>query len=182
MNNIEVPDLQGGLGDLLPADVLKVVNVLLEQLHRKDKDHQGGIVLNIYEKGSLHVDHVDTQNFYGDACTKTKTLPDPPCVGREKGDIDTSTLPAALCTEQAMVLWHKAQAAGWIDDNYQPLLSRTQAALLANYMADKLGINDKWKIFEAFWTRKYMSSDYNLALSQQQSLDFQEELKEIMEK
>ena len=180
--NEEVPDNLGGLGDLLPADVLKMVNELLEQLHRKDKDHQGGIVLNIYEKGSLHVDHVDTQNFYGDACTKTKTLPDPPCVGREKGDIDTSTLPASLCTEQAMALWRKAQAAGWIDDNYQPLLSRTQAALLANYMADKLGINDKWKIFEAFWNRKYMSSDYNLALNQQQSLDFQEELKKIMEK
>ena len=180
--NEEVPDFLGGHGDLLPADVLKKVNELLERVHRKDKDHQGGIVFNIYEKGSLHVDHVDTQNFYGDACPKTKTLPDPPCVGREKGDIDTPTLPASLCTEQAMVLWRKAQAAGWIDDNYQPLLSRTQAALLANYMADKLGINDKWKIFEAFWNRKYMSSDYNLALNQQQSLDFQEELKEIMEK
>ena len=180
--NEEVPDFLGGHGDLLPADVLKMVNELLEQLHRKDKDHQGGIVFNIYGKGSLHVDHVDTQNFYGDACTKTKTLPDPPCVEKEKGKEDTPTLPPSLCTEQAMALWRKAQAAGWIDDNYQPLLSRTQAALLANYMADKLGINDKWKIFEAFWNRKYMSSDYNLALNQQQSLDYQEELKEIMEK
>ena len=173
--NEEVPDFLGGHGDLLPADVLKMVNELLEQLHRKDKDHQGGIVLNIYEKGSLHVDHVDTQNFYGDACPK-------PQKEKEKGKEDTPTLPASLCTEQAMALWRKAQAAGWIDDNYQPLLSRTQAALLANYMADKLGINDKWKIFEAFWNRKYMSSDYNLALNQQQSLDYQEELKKIMEK
>ena len=39
--NEEVPDLLGGLGDMLPADVLKMVNELLEQLHRKDKDHQG---------------------------------------------------------------------------------------------------------------------------------------------
>ena len=175
--NEEVPDNLGGLGDLLPADVLKMVNELLEQLHRKDKDHQGGIVLNIYEKGSLHVDHVDTQNFYGDACPKPQKEKE-----KEKGKEDTPTLPPSLGTEQAMALWRKAQAAGWIDDNYQPLLSRTQAALLANYMADKLGINDKWKIFEAFWNRKYMSSDYNLALNQQQSLDFQEELKKIMEK
>jgi hypothetical protein len=83
----EVPESLGGLGDLLPADVLKMVNFfnepdeqsgtcsdsamarksrmkfneLLEQLHRKSKNHQGGIVLNIYEKGSLHVDHVDNQ-------------------------------------------------------------------------------------------------------------------------
>ena len=68
--NEEVPENLGGLGELLPADVLKMVNELLEQLHRKDKDHQGGIVFNIYEKGSLHVDHVDNQYFYGDKWIK----------------------------------------------------------------------------------------------------------------
>ena len=68
--NEEVPEFLGGLGDLLPADVLKMVNELLEQLHRKGKDHQGGIVLNIYEKGSLHVDHVDNQYLYGDKWVK----------------------------------------------------------------------------------------------------------------
>ena len=34
--NEEVPDFLGGHGDLLPADVLKMVNELLEQLHRKE--------------------------------------------------------------------------------------------------------------------------------------------------
>ena len=43
-HNEEVPDFLGGLGDMLPADVLKKVNELLEQLHRKDKDHQGSPV------------------------------------------------------------------------------------------------------------------------------------------
>ena len=154
-------------------EIVGLLNRLLEMLHQTDGNNQGSIVFNVYSSGSLHVDRVDTQNFYGDACPKPQ---------KEKGKEDTPTLPPSLCTEQAMALWRKAQAAGWIDDNYQPLLSRTQAALLANYMADKLGINDKWKIFEAFWNRKYMSSDYNLALNQQQSLDFQEELKKIMEK
>ena len=72
--NEEVPDSLGGLGDLLPADVLKMVNVLLEQLHQKEKDHQGSTVINIYEKGSLHVDfEKDTplsalfrDNFHGE--------------------------------------------------------------------------------------------------------------------
>jgi len=68
--NEEVPDSLGGLGDLLPADVLKMVNVLLEQLHQKEKDHQGSTVINIYEKGSLHVDHVDNQYIYGDKWIK----------------------------------------------------------------------------------------------------------------
>ena len=76
-----------------------------------------------------------------------------------------------------MALWKKAQAAGWVDANYQPLISRTQAALLADAMAERLGIKEKWKTFEALWNRKYMRSDYNLALTRKGSLDFQAELK-----
>ena len=68
--NEEVPEFLGGLGGMQPAEVLKMLNELLEQLHRKEKDHQGGIVFNIYEKGSLHVDHVDNQYLYGDKWVK----------------------------------------------------------------------------------------------------------------
>ena len=168
--NEEVPDFLGGHGDLLPADVLKMVNELLEQLHRKEKDHQGGIVLNIYEKGSLHVDHVDNQNFYGDKWAKPQ---------KEKGTYDASAMPASLCTEQAMALWRKAQQAGYVDANYQPLISRTQAALLADAMAERLGIKEKWKVFEGLWNRKNMRGDYTRAMNQQQSLSFQDKLKRL---
>ena len=168
--NEEVPDFLGGHGDLLPADVLKMVNELLEQLHRKDKDHQGGIVFNIYEKGSLHVDHVDNQNFYGDKWAKPQ---------KEKGTYDASAMPASLCSEQAMILWKKAQDAGYVDANYQPLISRTQAALLADAMAERLGIKEKWKVFEGLWNRKNMRGDYTRAMNQQQSLSFQDKLKRL---
>jgi hypothetical protein len=114
--------------------------------------------------------HVETQINVG------KTLPNPPCVGREK---EASNLPEALSTEAAMALWKKAQAAGWVDTNYQPLISRTQAALLADAMAERLGIKEKWKVFEGLWNRKYMRSDYNLALTRKGSLDFQDELKRL---
>ncbi|GEM_PF-2182993 len=160
-------------------EIVGLLNRLLEMLHQADGNNQGSIVFNVYSSGSLHVDHVDTQNFYGDACPKTKTLPDPPCVGREKGDIDTPTLPPLLRTDKAMVLWRKAQRAGYVDEHYQPLLSRTQAALLADAMAVRLGIKEKWKVFEGLWNRKYMRSDYNLALTQQQTYEFQDELKRL---
>ena len=78
-HNEEVPDFLGGLGDMLPADVLKKVNELLEQLHRKDKDHQGSPVF-IYAPGSQYV---DKQFNFGKPHTP-ETLPVPPCVGREK--------------------------------------------------------------------------------------------------
>ena len=73
----------------------------------------------------------------------------------------------------------KAQRAGYVDEHYQPLLSRTQAALLADAMAGQLNIKEKWKVFETLWNRKYMRSDYNLALTRNISLDFQDELKQL---
>ena len=78
-HNEEVPDFLGGLGDMLPADVLKKVNELLERVHRKDKDHQGSPVF-IYAPGSQYV---DKQFNFGKPHTP-ETLPVPPCVGREK--------------------------------------------------------------------------------------------------
>ena len=157
-------------------EIVGLLNRLLEMLHQADGNNQGSIVFNVYSSGSLHVDHVDTQNFYGDACPKPQKEKE-----KEKGKEDTPTLPAAVCTEQAMALWRKAQAAGWIDDNYQPLLSRTQAALLADAMAERLDIKEKWKVFEALWHRKYMYHDYYKAMEQQQSLDFQDTLKRLFE-
>ena len=90
-------------------------------------------------------------------------------------------LPKVLATDEAMVLWRKVQEAGYVDEHYQPLLSRTQAALLADAMAERLGIKEKWKVFEGLWHRKYMYHDYYRAMEQQQSLDFQDMLKRLFE-
>ena len=76
-----------------------------------------------------------------------------------------------------MELWRKAQQAGYVDDNFQPLISRTLSALMADYMAYMLGLKDKWKPFEILWDRRNMASDFALAYSQKQSLDFQVKLK-----
>ena len=61
-HNEEVPDFLGGLGDMLPADVLKVLNELLEQLHRKDKNHQGSHNTIVYvAPGAQYVGKVENQ-------------------------------------------------------------------------------------------------------------------------
>ena len=78
-----------------------------------------------------------------------------------------------------MLLWQSAMDKGWVDENYQPKLSRTLSALLAYEMAKRLGIKDKWKTFEKLWHRNNMHSDYNTALSQHQSLEFNEKLKKL---
>ena len=96
--------------------------------------------------------------------------------GREKG---ARVLPEPLATEKAMVLWEEAQEAGLVDENYLPLLSRTQSALLADAMAVRLGIREKWKVFETLWNRTKMYKDYYQALEQKQSLAFQDKLKQL---
>ena len=72
-------------------------------------------------------------------------------------------------------------AEGWICGwQFPPLISRTQSALLADAMAERLGIREKWKVFEALWNRKYMYRDYYQALGQQKTLLFQDELKKVL--
>ena len=51
------------------------------------------------------------------------------------------------------------QAAGWVDANYQPLISRTQAALLADAMVERLGIREKWKTSEMQQHRQLQNVD-----------------------
>lgn len=49
---------------------LEFINRLLERLHQADSNNKSSIVFNIYEKGSMHIDRVDKQNFYGDKWAK----------------------------------------------------------------------------------------------------------------
>ena len=97
-----------------------------------------------------------------------------------EGNIKGQELPEKLSSPEAMALWQRVQEAGYVDARYQPLISRTQAALLADAMAERLGIKEKWKVFEALWNRKNMYKDLYYALNQKQSLVFQDKLKAIL--
>ena len=150
-------------------EVLGLFNCLLEQLH------QAGISKIAYlvfvAPGAQYVNHIDTQIF-GERQQQKDTSPAAP--------VKDTPLSPELSTPKAMALWQKAQAKGYVDGNFQPLISRTQAALLADAMAERLGIRKKWKVFETLWNRKNMRSDYNIALRQHQSLDFQDSLKQLI--
>ena len=159
---------------------LELLNRLLEQLHRADYKVLGSIVLNIYKEGSQHVDKVENQY-------NTQTHPDPPKPHplspsptgegeRPRG----GELPEVLATDEAMALWEKVQAAGYIDDDFQPTVSRSQAAILADEMAGRLGIKEKWKVFETLWHRRNMYRDYYKALDLQQTLTFRDKLRRII--
>lgn len=77
-------------------------------------------------------------------------------------------------------LWQKLIEANLLDDNGQPTVSRPDAALMADMISVRLGISNKWKMFEKLWHRNNMRGDFNTALEQRKSLAFQEKLKNIL--
>ena len=148
-------------------EALGLLNRLLEQVHQAGIGKIENVVF--VAPGAQYVNHIDTQVF-GDRQQQDITSGKP---------VKDTLLPPELSTPKAMALWKKAQAVGYVDDNYQPLISRTQSALLADAMAEQLGICKKWKVFEAFWNRKNMYRDYYKALNLQQSLTFQDKIKQL---
>ena len=123
------------------------------------------------EKGAQYVNHIGSQVFNTDKSDVSAKDHSP--------TFEPPELPEPLATPEAMVLWQKAQQAGYVNEHFQPLLSRTLSAILAFEMAKRLDIKDKWKIFEAFWNRRNMYRDYYTSLNQNQSLEFREKLKAV---
>ena len=152
-------------------EALEFINRLLERLQQTGHTNQGNKIELVYVASGGQ--HVETQ-------INIETLPQPLPIGRG-GDTTQGerNLPEALSTEEAMALWEKVKKAGYVDDNFQPLISRTQSALLADAMAERLGIKEKWKVFEVLWNRKNMYRDYYKALNLQQSLTFQDKIKRL---
>ena len=147
------------------VEALGLFNRLLEQLHQAGINKIDNLVF--VAPGAQYVNHIDTQIF-----GERQQQDTPPAA-----PVKDTPLPPELSTPKAMALWQKAQAKGYVDANYQPLISRTQAALLADEMAKRLGIKDKWKVFEELWNRRNMYRDYHDALEQHQSLQFRDILK-----
>ena len=160
-------------------EALDFINRLLEQLHQADYTNHGSKIEVVYVASGGQ--HVDTQINIG-AYPQPQASPQPSPKGKGVDSAEAlKKLPDVLATDKAMELWEKAQAAGWIDGNYQPLISRTQAALLADAMAERLGIRKKWKVFEALWHRTKMYKDYYKAIDQKQYWSFQNKLKQILD-
>lgn len=96
----------------------------------------------------------------------------------DSGPQEECVVPKVLAESE---LWQKVKEAGLVDADGQPTVSRTEAALLANMLALRLGITNKWKVFERLWHRNNMRGDYNSALEQRKSLEIQERLKNILD-
>lgn len=164
-------------------EAIGLMNRLLERLHQADLKNFGSHLQIVYvASGGQHVEKQINLGAYHHPQASPQPSPQPSPKGKGVDSAEAlKKLPDVLATDKAMALWEKAQAAGWIDGNYQPLISRTQAALLADIMAERLGIRKKWKVFEALWHRTKMYKDYYKAIDQKQYWSFQNKLKQILD-
>jgi len=127
----------------------------------------------IYVQGS-YIDVHNNENVYLNVDKAEVDVED------QTSDEETSLLPEELATKQATKLLDAARKEGWLDEQYHPLLSRAKSAVLADHIAELLGIHQKWKVFESFWRRNNMRGDYNDALNQKQYSKFYEKMNKII--
>lgn len=70
--------------------------------------------------------------------------------------------PAALSTPAARALLQKVQAAGLLDEAFQPVGSNREAAIIADEISTKLGLSQQWAPFEELWgISNLRQSNYN---------------------
>lgn len=95
--------------------------------------------------------------------------------------LNTTILPDELATPEGRLLLEKARKAGYLDAHYQPKLSNTKSAMLADEIATRLKIRNRWKVFEQFWNRHDMYKDNYEGRNQKQSLSFLDEIRTVLD-
>ena len=114
----------------------------------------------IYEEGAIHHDHHKEMTinvsdkadiaalvraFMADDAEDAQEVP----AGEQDEVLE---FPEVLCTPEAKALHIELQQAGMVDTHWQPIaLSNAEKGTLAEYIADKLGLKSKWKLFGALW-------------------------------
>ena len=144
----------------------------------------------IYEDGATHNDHHKemTINVSGKtdiaALMRAFMADDADDAEVEPADEQDEVLelPEVLCTTDAKALLNKLQHADIVDANWQPIeLSNAEKGTLAEYIADKLGIKSKWKLFGALWKvdAETLRTAKARGLDQDKTWEFRNKLNEL---
>ena len=114
----------------------------------------------IYEDGATHNDHHKemTVNVSGktDIAALMKAFMAEDAEEAEEVSTDDATesivLPDILNTPDAKALFVRLHAAGIVDAGWQPVnLSNAEKGTLIEFIAEKLNIRNKWKLFGTLW-------------------------------
>ena len=105
-------------------------------------DHHKEMTINVSDKTDIAA---MVKAFMADDAQDAEEVP------ADKLD-EVLELPEVLCSSDAKALHTKLQQADMVDAHWQPVaLSNAEKGTLAEYIADKLSIKSKWKLFGALW-------------------------------
>lgn len=88
-------------------------------------------------------------------------------------------LPEKLRSPRAQELWRELYKAGYVDSKCITTRSRTESAIMAKEMADKLGLTRYWSEFSDLWQMTNLKSAYSKSHDTQSGWDFEEKIKDI---
>lgn len=91
-------------------------------------------------------------------------------------DIGFEQLPEKLRSPRAQELWRELYKAGYVDSKCITTRSRTESAIMAKEMADKLGLKRYWSDFSELWQMPNLKSAYSKCHDTQSGWDFEKKI------
>lgn len=89
-------------------------------------------------------------------------------------------LPDKLRSPRAQELWRELYKAGYVDSKCITNRSRTESAIMAKEMADKLGLTRYWSEFAELWQMSNLKSAYSKSHDTQSGWDFEKSVRTIL--
>jgi len=82
--------------------------------------------------------------------------------------------------ERAWELLKRAREGGLLDEAWRPLVSNTEAALLANTISSDVWGERRWRCFEKLWGKNQLQRDYQTAICMRKMDVIQRKILEIL--
>ena len=144
----------------------------------------------IYEEGATHNDHHKEMTINVSdkadiaALVKAFMADDAEEVEEVSADAIPKSLaiPEVLSTPEAKALHTKLHQENIVDSSWQPIeLSNAEKGTLVEYIADKLGIKSKWKLFGGLWKvdGETLRTAKARGLDQDKTWEFRDKLNEL---
>lgn len=138
------------------------------------------------EPGGVGVQVINCDKYYGPTGRATSNKQgkqlDEPFGGHTCQGSTERKLPEELDTPEAHVLWERVKAAGYVDENLQPVakLSQYKISILASEISKALDLDPRWKPFTDFWGIKDLTKKYETSVGFNYKDDFEKEIRRAL--
>lgn len=159
---------------------MKVKGNFINYGHYVDVHDNDVVNLSIDKAGNVNVEHNDTT---ADTTADT-TDAEEQSEAEESEAEDATHIPECFQSDLAQQLWRRAQNGKLVDERWQPLppMSLAEMAVMAEYIARRIKLVNKWKVFAELWGKnsETLRSAYDRAMRQKKSMKFLEKVRLIM--